>query len=404
MQRYMPFISRTPSSKRNNYVCCGTLGGHIGAIVALGVTDDGKLIASGATDGTKVWNLDTMQQLRSPGSSATRGATTAIAWIKRDDDPGEVLSYGTQGGYLVCWRQATGVQDFEEVSCCRLIHPSEITGLAFDPVSNRGAVCNKNGVVQVHTLDTSMNMHPLFSITMDTSPKSIAFGAMRSSERDILVFGLYDGVVKVMRDSGAVVETWELGCYMCVKDVSFIFYHYDKREFRGNAAVDSRKGSMCVDDPSSGVNVHRLLDNGQSKVKSFPVPVMKSKRPRGVCYVNECSEIVSGSDHGLVYVFDRRSGEIVDELKLDSDDEWVQTVAGTDCNGVPTILAAKSRDVDAPNQIYVWRKLKKDEGRGTGALTKMWKGLEVCMVVAALAFFWQNVMQSHWIVEHLRSI
>jgi hypothetical protein len=35
--------------------------------------------------------------------------------------------------------------------------------------------------------------------------------------------------------------------------------------------------------------------------------------------------IVSGSDHGIVYVFDRRSGERLDELQVDAGD-WVQTV------------------------------------------------------------------------------
>ncbi|KAJ7668603.1 WD40-repeat-containing domain protein [Mycena polygramma] len=380
----MPIFSfpQRPSSKFDNYVCRGTLDGHFGAIVALGATDDGKLLASGAADGTKVWDLETMTQLGCPSSSAIRGATTAITWIKRDDDPGEALSYGTQGGYLVCWRQGAGIQDFEEVSCCRLTHPGEITGLAFDPSSNRGAVCNRNGVVQVHALDNSMNMRPLYSISIsNTSPKAIAFGAVHGSERDILVFGLYDGIIKILRGSGAVAESWDLGSYI------------------GNAVVDSRKKSMCIDDPSSGVNVHRLEDNGQSKVKSFPIPVKKKMRPRGVCYVNQCSEIVSGSDHGVVYVFDRRSGEIVDELRIDPE-EWVQTVAGTDYNGVPTILAAKSRDVDAPNVIYVWRKKNKTRLVGTVALSESWRIVEVGMVVLVIiAMFWQNIasMSSQWI-------
>ncbi|KAJ7602038.1 hypothetical protein DFH06DRAFT_1351722 [Mycena polygramma] len=187
--------------------------------------------------------------------------------------------------------------------------------------------------------------------------------------------------VKILRGSGAVAESWDLGSYI------------------GNAVVDSRKKSMCIDDPSSGVNVHRLEDNGQSKVKSFPIPVKKKMRPRGVCYVNQCSEIVSGSDHGVIYVFDRRSGEIVDELRIDPE-EWVQTVAGTDYNGVPTILAAKSRDVDAPNVIYVWRKKNKTRLVGTVALSESWRIVEVGMVVLVIiAMFWQNIasMSSQWI-------
>lgn len=48
-----------------------------------------------------------MQEMRGPSSGGVMGATTAIVWIKRDDDPGEVLFYGTQEGYIVRWRQST---------------------------------------------------------------------------------------------------------------------------------------------------------------------------------------------------------------------------------------------------------------------------------------------------------
>ncbi|KAJ7900462.1 hypothetical protein B0H13DRAFT_2336567 [Mycena leptocephala] len=99
-------LSRKPSSKNSNYICRGTLRGHVGAIVSLGATDDGKLLASGATDSTRVWDLEAMQKLRSPSSPGTRGATTAIAGIKRDDDPGEaprrmVFAGQSTGGCLI---------------------------------------------------------------------------------------------------------------------------------------------------------------------------------------------------------------------------------------------------------------------------------------------------------------
>ena len=40
-------LAQTPSSKNNVYVCCEMLKGHIRAVISLGVTDDGKLLASG---------------------------------------------------------------------------------------------------------------------------------------------------------------------------------------------------------------------------------------------------------------------------------------------------------------------------------------------------------------------
>ncbi|KAJ6579910.1 hypothetical protein B0H10DRAFT_2099315, partial [Mycena sp. CBHHK59/15] len=149
-------------------------------------------------------------------------------------------------------------------------------------------------------------------------PKAIAFGAINGNERDILTFGLYNGHI-----------------------------------FRGDAVVDSRKGVVCIDDPACGVGLYCLDDH--HRVKTFDIPVTKQKRPRKVCFADESRVIVCGSDHGIVYVFDRRSGDTLDELRIDASD-WVQTIATTDCNGVSTILAAKSREIGGPNEIFVWRK------------------------------------------------
>lgn len=36
-----------------------------------------------------------------------RGATTVLTWIRREDEPNDALVYGTQRGFLVCWRQSS---------------------------------------------------------------------------------------------------------------------------------------------------------------------------------------------------------------------------------------------------------------------------------------------------------
>lgn len=95
--------------------------------------------------------------------------------------------------------------------------------------------------------------------------------------------------------------------------------------YRGSACVDPTKSSMCIGDPCWGVNVHRLEDNGLRKVKSFKIPVTKETRVRNVCFVDQCKEVVGGSDHGVIYVFDRKDNTTVDELRI-SATEWAQTV------------------------------------------------------------------------------
>jgi hypothetical protein len=49
-----------------------------------------------------------------------------------------------------------------------------------------------------------------------------------------------------------------------------------------------------------------------------------------VIFAEDCRLIVIGSDHGRVYVFDRRSGDIIDELEM-STNSWVQTVTVRIC-------------------------------------------------------------------------
>jgi hypothetical protein len=92
----------------------------------------------------------------------------------------------------------------------------------------------------------------------------------------------------------------------------------------GDAIVDTRIGIVCIDDPQYGAVLYRLHNHRQ--IKKFPVPVTKQNRPRQVRYGDDSKVIVIGSDHGIVYVYDRRSGELVAKLSLKGQD-WVQTIA-----------------------------------------------------------------------------
>ncbi|KAJ7057420.1 WD40-repeat-containing domain protein, partial [Mycena amicta] len=366
-------------SKSNGYVLYRELRGHSGCIITLRATEDGRFLASAGADGTRVWDLRSMRSLAAPRSSESRGATTALVWIKREDDLSEVLLSGTQKGYLACWKAGNqNARNFEELYCVRLIEPAEVTGLAFDAPTNRLAVSHRAGVVQVYTLGEDMSLEFVFSIQLESVngsvkvvPRSIAFGKMQGYGRELMVFDLHGGNIYTLRsDNGEQsCQPWNVGGLI------------------GDVAVDVRKGVLCMDDPSSGTNLYRLED--RSLVKTFSVKVTKKYRPRQVDFSDECRFIISGSDHGVVYIFDRRSGEIVDELRVDPH-EWVQTVAVSasssrhrvilnwelqayECAGVCTIFAAKSRDIDGPNNVFVWRKKNK---RRLG-----WVGI-VCGLVA----------------------
>ncbi|KAJ7760297.1 WD40-repeat-containing domain protein [Mycena maculata] len=311
---------RRKASKHDKYILKSRLRGHSGGIFALLATEDGRFLASGGTDGTKVWDLKTMRKLGSPTSPDIRGASTALVWIKREDNLSEGLFYGTQNGHIICWKEGKqNARTIEllnntELSCVRVVNPTEITGLSFDAPSNRLAVCHRGGVVQVYTLGSTMSLQEVFTLELkNTAPRAIVFGQMYGNERDIMVFGLYGGDIHTFRGSNgkAAGEPWNVGALI------------------GDIALDVRKGVLCMDEPSSGTNLYRLEEHKYTRVKTFPIAVTKRQRIRQVDFLDECKFIISGSDHGVVYVFDRRSGEIVDELRVDPH-EWVQTVAVSD--------------------------------------------------------------------------
>ncbi|KAJ7848213.1 WD40-repeat-containing domain protein [Mycena leptocephala] len=340
-----------------NYHRRGKLQGHLGAICSLVATDDGKLLASGGNDGTQIWNLLGMTEIPDrPANGGLRGATTAITWTNRDDEPGDILFYGTINGYLVSWQQSAGQEGFHEVFCRRLTQPSEVTALAFDAPSNHLAVCNYNSVVQVYAMRSSSAPRKLFAVNIDNFvPKSIHFGAMRGNDREILVFGGGDGKMRS---------------------------HFNR--FLGDRQLLGALGNWCL---HYGAILYCLHDHKQ--IKKFPVPVTKQNRPQQVRYGDDSKVIVNGSDHGIVYVYDRRSGEPVGKLSSKGQD-WVQTIATADCNGVPTIFVAKSGEDGGWNDIVVWRKAVGTRRLCASVSDSIILILQASMLLASLGLVYQN--------------
>lgn len=56
-------------------------------------------------DGVRIWSLATLTELSRPVGAGGRGATTALTWVRRQDDTDDALIYGTQIGFLVCWKR-----------------------------------------------------------------------------------------------------------------------------------------------------------------------------------------------------------------------------------------------------------------------------------------------------------
>lgn len=81
---------------------------------------------------------------------------------------------------------------------------------------------------------------------------------------------------------------------------------------------------FVVDNAVDGFDLYRLDDN--SFIRNFPTGVPKKRYPKQVEFGEDCKVVVGGSDHGLVYVFDRKTGNVLDVLRH-ADQGLVQTIA-----------------------------------------------------------------------------
>lgn len=70
---------------------------------------------------------------------------------------------------------------------------------------------------------------------------------------------------------------------------------------------------LVVDSVMNGFNLHRL-ENGAC-LRNFPLPSREMYSPNQVALVENLKVVVGGSDHGIVYVFDRETGTAIDTLR-----------------------------------------------------------------------------------------
>lgn len=90
----------------------------------------------------------------------------------------------------------------------------------------------------------------------------------------------------------------------------------------GHAAINVKEDVMIIDDVAQGVALYKLSTS--ERVRTFPVP-SSERRSRNVAFHDGGSAIVCGSDHGIVYIFDRKTGDTLDAIDMGIED-WVQSV------------------------------------------------------------------------------
>ncbi|KAG2738850.1 hypothetical protein P692DRAFT_20646724, partial [Suillus brevipes Sb2] len=138
----------------------------------------------------------------------------------------------------------------------------------------------------------------------NTVPKSVAF----ADNKAIYVFGLYDGkFMKLEDEDGTIVE--EVSCKSLI----------------GHAAVCQKRGVFVVDNATDGFTLYRLEGKGEP-VRTFVTALPSLSVPKQVAFGEEGKVVVGGSDTGLAYIFDRKTGQVLETLHH-ADAGLVQTIA-----------------------------------------------------------------------------
>ncbi|KAI5983903.1 hypothetical protein EDD15DRAFT_2152212, partial [Pisolithus albus] len=195
----------------------------------------------------------------------------------------ETLCYGTGLGYLIFLCPSPADKIYQEICARRLGAGFEVTCLAWDAASSEGgariAVGMRDNVVQILLFNAHSQLQSIFAGRLDsTVPKSIAF-----VDRDeVCIFGLFDGNM--------------LSLTIC----------------RGYAAVNMRRRLTVIDNMANGFTLYRLdcADPIRTYLTDPPtVPV-----PKQVAFGEDSKLVVGGSDNGRVYLFNRKSGELLSTL------------------------------------------------------------------------------------------
>lgn len=92
----------------------------------------------------------------------------------------------------------------------------------------------------------------------------------------------------------------------------------------GGAASCEKDDLLVVDNMISGFSLHKLSDGAY--IRSYPTQVSGRAFIKVVDFLENSRIVVGGSDHGIVYLFDRDTGETIDTLRH-ADGGLVQIIA-----------------------------------------------------------------------------
>ncbi len=176
----------------------------------------------------------------------------------------------------------------------------------------------------------------------------------------------------------------------------------------GNAAMDTERGLIVVDNIATGFDLYKVVKGDKKFVRTLEVGKPSKTYAKSVVFGNGSRAVITGSDHGKVYIFDRASGSLLKKMTHSKNGgveticvsrssvqalflrlNWTQQVHD-EHEGSVLIASASVRDKfgSTPNHILVWKwtpKASRENSQWSVALIVEWT-FKTIIVCAAVAF------------------
>ncbi|KAI1782703.1 WD40-repeat-containing domain protein [Ganoderma leucocontextum] len=305
-------------------------------IYAIALSPDGRMFAYGGRRGPEVRMLATTALLHIPDFyPEVYGSVTTLHWL----DESELL-IGTAMGFLVLWSKRE--EKFEVMTRIRLRGGGEVISVA-------SAVQGDGFRMVLGTLDCGVacidwcERRGTVEIWNTWGQRSHEFIPRALSIREdgsVRVISLHNGVMFILDGNNG----------------DFIGAPQSFVDPIGSAAIDERKeliaiahsGGFTLHDPKSREGTVAVYKAGKSRT-DLPKPIIFGEARRVV---------IIGSDHGKVYVFNKKKGGLPVDTLVHSDDgtELVQSVTTYYDGGRSIILCATSSSTEHPS-ISIWERI-----------------------------------------------
>ena len=83
---------------------------------------------------------------------------------------------------------------------------------------------------------------------------------------------------------------------------------------------------MVIDNTQNRFTLYRLEGAAKGPIRTFLTDLPKIRVPKQVVFGEECHIVVGGSDNGFVYIFERKTGWLLETLQY-AKSGLVQTIS-----------------------------------------------------------------------------